>query len=157
MMYVAPYRMLPTDPPAVNRQIIRRVGFTVTELIVAATLLVVVMSVVTPLTVRSNRLWQDSRHHRLAMDELSNQLERLVGLRASNLATAVEQLALAPHIQATLPSPVLSAETLTDESGTRVVLHLNWDQLGKSHPMTLVGWIDPIPTSTPSTSQQESP
>lgn len=139
------------------RRATRRCGFTVTELIVAATLLVAVMSVVASLTVRSGRLWQDSRHYRLAIDELSNHIERLASLDKSRLAIALAKLPLSSQIQASLPNPVLSGESLTDEDGTRLVLHLAWDRLGKSPPMTLVGWIDPLPTSAESTAKEETP
>ena len=41
-----------------------RHGFTVTEMLVSALLLTTVMSVVGPLVVRGDRLWQDARHGR---------------------------------------------------------------------------------------------
>ncbi len=135
----------------------RRCGFTITELIVAASLLVVVTSVVASLTVRSGRLWQDSRHYRLAIDELSNQLERLTSLDEARLATAIAELSPSQQVRDALPNPVLSAETLADEDGTRLVLHLAWDRLGKSVPVTLVGWVDPLPSSAATTASEETP
>ncbi|NOZ40318.1 MAG: hypothetical protein GXP24_08845 [Planctomycetes bacterium] len=123
----------------------RRGGFTVTELIVAATLLVVLMSVVGTLTVSSGRLWQDTRHYRLAIDELSNQLDRLTALDDTRLTTAIAELSASPQIRSVLPNPVLTAESLADENGTRVVLQLAWDRLGKSRPVSLVGWMNPLP------------
>ena len=126
-----------------------RRGFLMTELIVAATLLIAVMSVVTPLAVRSGRLWQDSRHYRLAIEELSNQLERLTALNARQRKIAVQKLALSPEISTVLPNPVLSAETLADEDGIRLVLHLSWDRLGKNNPVAMVAWIDSSAVSAP--------
>ena len=55
----------------------QRSGTTMTELMVAAILMVSTMAIVAPLTVRTGRLWQDIRHHQLAVDTLSNELERL--------------------------------------------------------------------------------
>ena len=60
----------------------RRNAFTLTELVVGAALTVTVMSVVASLTVHCGRLWQDTRHQQLVMDELSNELERLISLPA---------------------------------------------------------------------------
>jgi len=134
-----------------------RDGFTITELIVAATLLVVIMSVVASLTVRSGRLWQDSRHFPLAVDELSNQLERLTSLDEASRAEAITKLSPSIQMLDTLPNPVLTAETLADESGTRLVLHLAWDRLGKSSPVTLVGWVDPLPTEAKPAAGEKSP
>jgi len=125
-----------------------RHGFTVTELIVAAGLLVVVMSIVTSLTVRSSRLRQDARHYRLAIDELTNHLERLTALDETDLDVAITALAVSPQIQATLPNPVLSAKRQSDVGGARLVLQLAWDRLGKFAPVTLVGWVNPLPTKT---------
>jgi len=140
----------------------RRGGFTVTELIVAATLLVVLMSVVGTLTVSSGRLWQDTRHYRLAIDELSNQLDRLTALDDTRLTTAIAELSASPQIRSALPNPVLTAESLADENGTRVVLQLAWDRLGKSRPVSLVGWTNPLPnkekpkTEEPKTEEPET-
>ena len=140
----------PKQPP-------RRRGLMVTELIVAATLLVVIMSVVGALTVRCGRLWQDSRHYRLAIDELTNQLERLTALNEADLAGAIAELSPSQQIRSALPSPFLSAERLADENGSRLVLQLTWDRLGKKTPVTLVGWIDPLPPTTTSAANEETP
>ncbi len=135
----------------------RRGGFTITELIVAATLLVVLMSVVGSLTVSSGRLWQDSRHYRLAIDELSNQLDRLTALDEDDLEVALVELAPSSQISSVLSNPILTAESISDENGTRLVLQLAWDRLGKKTPVTLVGWVNPLPTSETATANEETP
>ncbi|MGI9427903.1 MAG: hypothetical protein ACR2NM_04555 [Bythopirellula sp.] len=132
-------------------------GITVTELVVAAGLLVVVMSVVTSLAVRNGRLQHDSRHYRLAVDELTNQLERLTALDADRLADAIAELAPSAQIQGTLPNPELTSERISDEFGDRLVLHLVWDRLGKRRPVTLVGWIDAQPTASIAAGAEEQP
>ena len=55
-----------------------RSGFTLTELLVAATLLIAVLSVAAQLTVRTDRLRQDVRREQIALDELANQLDRIL-------------------------------------------------------------------------------
>jgi prepilin-type N-terminal cleavage/methylation domain-containing protein len=125
-----------------------RRGFSLIELIVAATLLIGAMSIVAPLAVRSARLQQDSQHYQLALDELSNQLERLTGLDADALETALAKLTPSPTVRDVLPHPVLSAETIVDDDGRRLVLQLQWDRVGPARPLTLVAWLDP-PTTNP--------
>ena len=145
---------------AASRDVARRGGFTLTELIVAATLLVAAMSVVGSLTVRSGRLWQDSRHYRLAIDEVTNHLERLTTLDEDDRVAAIDDLVPSEQIQHTLPNPVLTSELLSDEYGTRLVLSLTWDRPGKSTPVTLVGWVDPSPQtakSEPKTPEPKTP
>jgi hypothetical protein len=132
-------------------------GVTVTELVVAAGLLVVVMSVVTSLAVRSGRLQQDSRHYRLAVDELTNQLERLTSLDADSLTDAIGALAPTAYIQTALPNPELTGERISDEHGDRLKLHLVWDRFGKRRPVTLVGWIDPLSITPIANGAEETP
>jgi hypothetical protein len=123
----------------------RRNASSLTELVVAATLTVTVMSIIASLTVRCGRLWQDTRHQQLVMDELSNQLERLSSLPADQRDRALTQLAPSQHLRSALPSAEITAETIRDDHGVRLVLSLNWDRPGNPLPVTFVGWIDPLP------------
>jgi hypothetical protein len=115
----------------------------ITELVVAAGLLMTAVAVVTPLAVKGGRLWLDSRHYRLAVDEVSNQLERLTALNATDRSAAIASLEPSPQAQRALPRPVLTAETLADEYGERLVVSLNWARPRGSKPVSLVGWIPP--------------
>jgi hypothetical protein len=124
----------------------KRNGTTLTEMIVAATLMASTMAIVAPLTVRTGRLWQDSRRHQLVMDELSNELERLATLAPPQRERAIAELAPPDHLQASLPSATLTAETIRDANGTRLLLSMNWDRPGKPKPVTLVGWLDSMPS-----------
>jgi len=125
------------------RSAIRRRGFTMTELTVAATLLVGIVSVITPLAVRSGRVQRDTRCYLAALDELSNQLDRLTALDSQLLPEALEQLAPSAYIRGVLPSPELSGEVMSDGDGRRLVLRLSWDRPGDAVPLTLVGWLAP--------------
>lgn len=116
-----------------------------TDLVVGATLLVALISFVAPLAVRTGRLWQDTDRTRLALDELSNQLERITRLEESELPAALESLTPSPHLAKRLPSATIEGETITDTDGTRVVLSLHWDRVGLAKPITLVGWVDSLP------------
>jgi Tfp pilus assembly protein FimT len=120
-----------------------RRGFSVIELIVAAALLISVLSLVAPLAVRSGRLQQDSRHYQLALDELSNQLEQLTSLDAAALETALAELTPSPTVRDVLPNPVLSARMVAAADGRRLVLHLQWDHVGPAEPLTLIAWLNP--------------
>jgi len=126
-----------------------------TDLVVGATLLVGVMSFVAPLAVRSGRLWQDSRHYRLALDELSNQLERLTSLDESERNAALADLSVSPRVRDRLPNPVLEGHSIHDRDGARLVLQLQWDRVGPAKPVTLVAWIDPLPEAANSNAEVE--
>jgi len=77
-----------------NRPVARQQarGTSALEVIVAFTLLSSVLAFSTPLVVRHGRLLTSQRDYRLALDELSNELERLTALSNEQLPAAVEQL-----------------------------------------------------------------
>ena len=133
---------------SVGRPRTRR-GMSMTELVVSATLLVTSLAVVTPLAVRAGRAWQDSRHYRLAMDEVSNQLDRLTLLDESRLTAALESLEPSPHILSVLPRAALSAERVNDEDGSRIILSLRWERVAQAPAVALVGWMEPPPITSP--------
>ncbi|TWU28055.1 type II secretion system protein [Bythopirellula polymerisocia] len=120
-----------------------RHGSTMTELLVAATLLIGAMAFIGPLSVRSGRLRQDTRHYQSALEEVSNQLERLTTLEGDERTTALAELAPSQAAQSSLPNPQLSAETIDDADGLRIALQIQWDRLGKPKPLSLVAWIKP--------------
>jgi len=122
-----------------------RCGFTVTEMLVSALLLISVMSLVGPLAVRSDRLWQDARHGRFALEELSSQLDRLTGLPGDRLQAALAALAPSEYAREALPKPQLSGRIMRDRDGRRLVLQLTWERPAAPGHCTLVGWIDPRP------------
>ena len=120
-----------------------------TELVVAAGLLITALSLLATLSFRSGKLWQDSQHYKLALDELTNQLERLTLLDEATLDEALGNLEVSAAIQATLSDAKLSGSKIVDEFGPRVVLEINWDRLGKPEPLRLVGWLSESSEETP--------
>ena len=123
-----------------------RCGFTSTELVVASGLLVTVMSIMAPLAVRTSRLWQDSRRQQLALQELAGEIERLTALDSAARAEAMQSLSPSESLVNAAPNAEISAETVGDEEGTRIVLTLNWNELDYPRaPIRLVGWLDPLP------------
>ena len=57
-------------------------GITVTEVIVAAVLMMTIMGLVGTVCHRVNLIWFDVNHHRVAVSELSNQLEDINDTRS---------------------------------------------------------------------------
>jgi hypothetical protein len=112
-----------------------------TEMVVAATLLITALSLVVTLSFRTGKLWQDSRHYRLAVEELTNQVERLTILDETKLDEELVDLAVSEAITTALPNPRLTGTKIDDEHGTRVALSLQWDRAGRPEPLTLVGWL----------------
>ncbi len=121
-----------------------RAGTSTLDALVAFTLLVTTLSVATPLVVRHGRLLKSQRDYRLALDELSNQVECLVTTSASDLPAAIEQLAPSEFLIERIPSAQISGELLTVDGGMRVVLQLTWNELAvRRSPVSLAGWVFP--------------
>jgi hypothetical protein len=134
-------RACPASFPSGANTVWRR-GTNSFEVIVSFTLLSSVLAFATPLVVRHSRLLAGQRHYRLALDELSNQVERLSALPADQVSAAVENLAPSEFAAKHLPGAELHGELAEAEPGQRLTLHLTWDEpQRKSAPLRLTTWI----------------
>ena len=116
------------------------------EALVALTLLTTVLSVSVPMVVRHGRLLTTQRDYRLALDELSNQLERLTALPTDALPAALANLTPSAWAAARLVDVDLQGSMERLEFAHRVTLRLSWDEPGRqSAPLTLTGWVYPAP------------
>ncbi len=118
-----------------------RAGFTMIEAVVSAGLLMVVMSFVVQMTFRIDGVWGDTHHHRIAIQELSNQLDRLTRLSAEEVVIELQQLQPSEAIRETLHEATISGELVKDEFGQRVALQLNWDKRQPGKPMEMSAWL----------------
>jgi hypothetical protein len=142
-MFAARHRS--SDLNAVKRR--ARPATTSLELIVALTLLCGLLSCSTPLLVKHGRLLNAQRDYRLALDELSNQLERLSALPEKELEDAVKQLTPSSFAKAHLPGAELRGQLDSLDIGRRVVLRLSWDEPQRRQaPVALAAWF-PAPRS----------
>jgi hypothetical protein len=122
----------------------RRYGTSTLDALTAFTLIVTAISVVTPLVVRHGRLLKSQHQYRLALDELSNQMERLTTLSDEALSQAVGQLKPSEFIATRLPGAQIKAELRPAESSTRILLSLTWRDVEREKaPLTLAGWVFP--------------
>jgi hypothetical protein len=124
----------------------QRPAMSLIELTVAATLIISGMAVIGKLTVATGRVWQQSRYERLAMEELSNQLERYTALWPDLSAEQRSEIAPSPEIADRLPGATLTLIPIQDALGTRLEMQIDWDRGVLAVPITLVAWIDPAPS-----------
>jgi hypothetical protein len=116
------------------------------ELLVAFTLLSTVLSVSAQLLVRHNRLLTTHRDYRVALDELSNQMDRLSALPAGELPQAISQLAPSAFTTARLPRAELIGRIERTEIGAHLILQLSWGESQRRHaPVSLATWIFATP------------
>lgn len=128
----------------------KRHGTSATEVIVAATLLLSMIGLVVPTTVRAGRIWRDSRHYQIAMNELSNQFEYLSSLSDADRTSALAQLQVSEQARRSLLDASLDASLATNEDGVRLTLSLNWDRGVEANPIKIVGWLTSSVKDSPS-------
>lgn len=118
-----------------------RRGVTMIELVVAAVVMTMVMSLITSLCFRISCIWQDTGHYRVAVAELSNQLDQLTQMSPELVLEELETLQPSEHCKRTLHDPQLDGELSQSEIGTQIRLQLNWSRRHPGQPVELVGWI----------------
>jgi hypothetical protein len=135
-----------------------RRGTSSIDLLVSFTLLMALMTVSTPLAVQHGRLLKSQRNYRLALDELSNQMDRLTALPMDELGRAMEQLSPSQFLAERLSGVKLSGEQQPGEPGTRITLKLSWNDMERHRaPVTLTGWAIPLLPQPPVSDATEGP
>ena len=134
-----------------------RCGTTIIELVVACSLLGTLILIVVPSAIRIGRVQRTIRHDRIAMDEITNQLDRLAQLPISELKQEIATLTPSEFASAGLPNPRLSGTLQQSEEGYRLALAISWDSPGRSAaPLTMATWIFP-PSTAESPGEEPAP
>lgn len=140
-----------------NKNSSARRGVLSIELMVAAAVLMTVMTFVTTLMFRVNRVWSEIGQHRVAAMELSNQLDQLTRLTRAEATLAIKSLQPSNLCRSTCPAPTLVGETSEDELGIRIELQINWQRLPPGPPVVLSGWLTTAATSPANSAQRNDP
>jgi hypothetical protein len=133
-----------------------RAGTLTLELLVAFSLLTTVLAVSVPLVVRHGRILVTERHYRLALEELTNQLERLSAMPSDEVSAELERLKPSSFIAERLAGVRLEGALQAAEVGQRLTLAITWDEpQRRAAPLKLAGWIFPE-DSAPAASSEEA-
>jgi hypothetical protein len=136
------------------RKVVARRGTTSLEVIVAFTLLSGVMAFAVPLVVAHGRLMKAQRNYRIALDELSNQLDRASTLPAEELQAAIEKLSPSPQAAERLPGAKLRGQLAESQLGSRVTIEIWWDEPNRqAAPVRLTGWIRSSASTSPASGE----
>jgi len=120
----------------------KRRGTTTIELLVSFTLLTTVLGAALPLVVRHGRILNSARQYRMALDELSNQAERIMALDHDAAIKTLDELQPSPFAAEHLPGATLTAALASSEGVERATLSLSWDEPGRrAAPVSLVAWL----------------
>jgi hypothetical protein len=125
---------------------------------VSFSLLTAVLGAALPLVVRHGRILSSARQYRIALDELSNQAERISTLGDDDAAEQIDALKPSDFALERLPGAELSTQLAADSNGQRVTLSLTWDEPGRhAARVSLVAWLPREPEIAASTPAEESP
>ena len=127
-----------------SRRLAGRCGYSVIELMVSMSVLLIGMAGVAKLYFRLDLIWTDVSHHRIAINELSNQLERITLLPMNDVQPALEHLELSPQCKRTLVDASISGNIRQDRIGTSVLLKIQWQREHLAQTAQLVGWLNPV-------------
>ncbi len=116
-------------------------GTTLVECIVAASVLSIALGTVATAVVRIGRIWTDSAHYRIALQEVSNHLESLTQLPADQVPASLASLTVSPEVNQLLVNSQLSGELVQDEFGERIKLELTWNDGRPVRPVRLTAWL----------------
>ncbi len=129
-----------SKPASVTTSRLWRCGSTSYEVLVAFALLTTLLSLSLSSMVRHGRLLTSEQNYRLALDELSNQLDRLTALPGNELSLAVKELQLTPFTAERLSDVKLVGEVAPADIGQRVILRLtSRDPNGLK--VSMAGWV----------------
>jgi hypothetical protein len=130
-----------------------RRGTTLLELLAAFSLLITVLGVSVPLVVRHGRLLKSADEYRLALDELTNQLERLRSVPADDVDQELKGLKPGELTAQRLSGAKLEGALEPSDGGNRVRLKITWDEPQRREtPVELVGW---LPSNEPAVAPAE--
>lgn len=111
------------------------------EIIVAAVLMGVLTGMLSTLSYQLQRVHKDARNYQLAVYEITNQLRRLQSLPSEQLPAEVNNLKLSEVAKARLEKAELKGALISDPSGTRIDIQINWDRIGPAEPVKLSAWV----------------
>jgi type II secretory pathway pseudopilin PulG len=120
-------------------------GVTLLEVTLALTILVGATALLAQFLVASSRQRRVADQRQLALEELSNRMERaLAGKWESLTAAELEQAAIAPRVLDELPAASIKA-TVDEEAepvtGKRIRLEISWESSGgRAAPLSLTAW-----------------
>lgn len=123
-----------------------RFGFVSIEIMVAATLLVALISSLAAMQYRLLLVAKDTKHYQLALHEAANQIIELQAAPLPKLDEAIELATINEDVLQSLPGGKMQIEKIADTKGTRVIVRLTWERLGASVPVELTGWISTAPS-----------
>ena len=113
---------------------------TVLEVMVSLSMLMAALTVSLPLVLHHGRLLIEQRNYRLALDEVSNHLDRLSATSSDELPLAIQHLVVSPFTAEKLRDATLTSELKPADAGQQLVVTLTWKSLGEQK-VTLAAWL----------------
>lgn len=136
-----------------------RRGSLLIELLASFGVLTTVVAVATPLAVRHGRILTSAREYRIAVEELSNQMERLTALPGDQRRAQISALEASDFGAEHLRGAKLTAALVPADVGEQLTLEIVWDEPQRREaPVRLVAWIAPdVAAAEPADVEEAAP
>ena len=115
-------------------------GVSSIEFLVSFSVVVTVMTFATSMMFNISGVWRDIEHQRLAVCELSNQLEVLTRFTGDALIEKIKRIEPSEFCKQGLDEPTIKAVLVADQLGQRIDLELVWQHLPVDKKVRLSGW-----------------
>jgi len=125
-----------------------RRGLAMFELVTSAVAMVTIMSFVTTLCFRTSNIWKDIGQQRVAVSELSNQLDRLTRMKLPQIEKELQSLEPSGYCKKTLREAQLFGKLEQSDLGPHITLKINWKRRFAGKPIALVGWVANVNVDT---------
>ena len=120
-----------------------RRGVLMIEVVVAASILLMILSVTVSAAFRTRRLWDRIEKRSTAMAELTLAMDQTLPEVGDWPPGQTRDLPVDSEAQRWLPGVKIAATRRQDSHGDRLVMTIDWQRDGpQGSPIELVGWID---------------
>ena len=111
------------------------------EMIVSAVIICATVTTITTMLFKCGVILRDVSRYRVAVRELSSNLEELTLLDVDSATEKNKHLKPSQICEDRLPEAKLTGTLVEDNLGVRVELSLNWKHVIESKPVVLCGWL----------------
>lgn len=118
-----------------------RRGQSMMEMIVSAVIICATVTTITTMLFKCGVILRDVSRYRVAVRELSSNLEELTLLDVDSATEKNKHLKPSQICEDRLPEAKLTGTLVEDNLGVRVELSLNWKHVIESKPVVLCGWL----------------
>ena len=120
-----------------------RRGLIQLEILVSTMLLGSILTCIVGLNYRLLGVIRDTKYYQAALHEAANQVQEITAGDFEGLDRRIAQAELPIDLGQVLPEGRLAVRRIDDQTGTKVLVRIDWNRSGMLNSVELVGWVSP--------------